>query len=652
MALKSVVQIEVQDAEFQRFSAMFDKYKEGLAATPDAWKAADVAAAAATGAIAAGAEGLHHHVVLINQAATASKAAAAHTVSQAGAWHSMARDARSFAGHVADATKTLLRWGELTGLISGILGGGGLFGIDRLAINAGERRKSALGLGVSPGEESAFKLNYGRLLSSPDQFLSNINTAKTDYTSDQYRALLAAGVKTEGKDTAQIGTETIAAMKKLVDSVPEGGMFAPTMHARGADSLMSMQDLQRLKNTPSDQVAGYRTSYEKDRQTLDLTKGQARAWQDLQVQLKRAGESIENVFITALTPLAPAIGRLSDAFTKVVSDLLHNPHIAEWIDGLANAIKEFGDWIGGEKFKKDVSGFVDYVGDLMKGAGDFTKGVRGIIDGVEQVGNFLGVLWHTIDEAGRSIAKVAHDVIDPIVNWFGNKTPPSGNEPDDPMTRSPFSTEGTHKQVPFFPKLDIEPGTHREIPFWPKWDGGKFSDPSGEFGPPTGSPANYNVPRGIRNNNPLNISYVPGQEGAVGSDGRFGIYGSQEQGIASAERQLLRYQDRGIDTLTKVLNKWAPSSENDTAAYIARVSRDTGIKPDEQIDFRNRQQAAAIIASMARHETGRQLDPDVVNRGVVGGGAAANGVKRTTVDINVNNATGANITSSVAALAV
>jgi hypothetical protein len=165
---------------------------------------------------------------------------------------------------------------------------------------------------------------------------------------------------------------------------------------------------------------------------------------------------------------------------------------------------------------------------------------------------------------------------------------------------------------------------------------------------------NYNVPRGIRTKNPLLINYVPGQEGAVGSDGRFGIYGSMEQGIASAERQLLRYQDRGLDTLEKIINKWAPPSENDTPAYIADVSRRSGIDPHEQIDFRNRQQAVAVIASMARHETGQQLDPAVINRGVgMGmGGAAANGVKRTTVDINVNNATGANITSSVAQLAV
>lgn len=635
MSLKSVVDIVVNDAEFQRFQALFNNYQAGLAATPAAWSAANTAATATAGAVAAGAQGLQHHVVLINQAAAASKTAAAHTVSQAGAWHSMARDARSFAGHIFDATRSLLRWGEITGVISGILGGGGLFGIDRLAINAGERRKSALGLGVSPGEESAFKLNYGRLLDSPDQMLGGVNEAMHDVTKRV--GLYGAGLQEKdlaGKDAAQVSAELVPLLKKLADQTPDA-MMAQVMQSRHLDQFMTLQDFQRFKNTPADQVAGLRPSFDKDTQTLDLTKEQARAWQDLQVQLKRAGESIENVFVTALAPLAPAIGRLSDAFTKVVSDLLHNPHIAEWIDGLAGSIKEFGDWISTPKFGKDVNDFIDYVSSLVRDAGDFTKNVREMADGLK---DFV-------------------DAIRPILNWLqATKVP---EEFDPQKLGSDAGAWLRHKLGLDSPASDsgaaspsAEPGTHREIPFFPKWDGGKFSDPSGEFGPPTGSPASFSVPRGIRNNNPLNISYVPGQQGAVGSDGRFGIYGSQEEGIASAERQLLRYQDRGIDTLTKVLNKWAPSSENNTAAYISTVARDTGIDPNEKVDFRNRQQAAAIIASMARHETGRKLDPTVVNRGVVAGGAAANGMKQTQTNIRIDNNTGGNATVSVSQLAV
>lgn len=641
MALKSVVDIVVNDAEFQRFQALFNNYQAGLAATPAAWSAANTAATATAGAVAAGAQGLQHHVVLINQAAAASKTAAAHTASQAGAWHSMARDARTFAGHVFEATRSLLRWGELTGVISGILGGGGLFGIDRLAINAGGRRKSALGLGVSPGEESAFKLNYGRLLDSPDQMLGGVNEAMHDLS--KRGALYGAGLQERdlaGKNSAQVSADLVPLLKKLADQTPDSQM-AQVIQSRHLDQFMTLQDFQRLKNTPAGEVAGYKTSYERDSRTLDLTREQALAWQNLQVQLKRAGESIENVFITALTPLAPAIGRLSDAFTKVVSDLLHNPHIAEWIDGLAKSIKEFGDWIGTPKFQKDVNEFIDSVGELVDHAGAFTKSILGIgaglsefESGVQETAKFLDILWHTMDEAGKGIAKVAHFILDPITSLFG-RGPEENQSPTDP-------------------------GTHREIPFFPHWNRNTpFTDPSGEFGPPTGQPSAFhptgspNDPRGIRNNNPLNISYVPGQVGLVGSDGRFGIYGSQEAGIASAERQLLRYQERGIDTLTKVISKWAPPSENDTGAYVARVSRETGIDPNARIDFRNQQQAAAIIASMARHETGRQLDPAVVNRGVgTGLGAAGNGMKQTQTNIRIDNNTGGNATVSVSQLAM
>jgi hypothetical protein len=133
-------------------------------------------------------------------------------------------------------------------------------------------------------------------------------------------------------------------------------------------------------------------------------------------------------------------------------------------------------------------------------------------------------------------------------------------------------------------------------------------------------PTDGSAPRGIRNNNPLNLSYVPGQEGldpSQPSDGRFGRYTSMEAGIAQSFRQMQRHAERrGDDTIAKLVSRWAPPNENDTAGYIDRVSRDTGIAAGDRLDLRDADTLRRLVSSMARVETGRPLDPAVVQRGV------------------------------------
>ncbi len=460
----------------------------------------------------------------------------------------MARNAKTFVGHITDATKTLLRWGELTGLIGGLLGGGGLFGIDRLAIGAGNSRRSAMGLGVTPGEEKAFDVNYGRLV-DPNRFLENINTAKTDVRSNQFLALNASGISSadiQNKNNADLAIESVQALKRLVDKTPLGPMFAPTMSAYRADSVMSLSELQRLKATPANEVAGYGKQYQTDVKALDLTTQQQKAWQDLQVQMHRAGEEIETTFIRGLTPLAPQLEKLSSAFTGLVSSFLQSPQVKAWIDDLAEGLGAFAKFIGTPQFAADVESFTSKVGALARSIGSAFE---------------YAASWVIPDDKSKQAA----------------------------------ATPGTSLN-----KSETAPGE----------SGWGFTPGLGFHWTP------LTEPRGVRNNNPLNLSYAPGQ-GAVGSDGRFGVYDTPEAGFAASERQLLRYQAGGVGTLSGVINKWAPASDgNDTNSYIASVSRGTGLAPDAPLDFRNRETAAAVVAEMARHETGRRFDPEVVQRGV------------------------------------
>lgn len=165
---------------------------------------------------------------------------------------------------------------------------------------------------------------------------------------------------------------------------------------------------------------------------------------------------------------------------------------------------------------------------------------------------------------------------------------------------------------------------NREFQQW-QAGGGGGGMPAAPSGAPAATPAvlppgDQSLPRGLRNNNPLNLTYVSGQPGVQGSDGRFGRYGSIEDGVAAAARQMRIYAGRGVNTLEGIISRWAPPGENNTGAYIAAVARATGLDPRAPIDMNDPQVVSRIVMAMGQHENGRPIpDGEAVLRGVTRG---------------------------------
>lgn len=114
-------------------------------------------------------------------------------------------------------------------------------------------------------------------------------------------------------------------------------------------------------------------------------------------------------------------------------------------------------------------------------------------------------------------------------------------------------------------------------------------------------------PRGIRNNNPGNLEWLPpgrAWNGQIGSDGRFGVYDTPANGVRAMARQLLKYSREGLNTVRSIIAKWAPASENDVGAYARSVAARMGVGPDESISVSA--SLPRLVAAMIRHENGQQ----------------------------------------------
>lgn len=117
------------------------------------------------------------------------------------------------------------------------------------------------------------------------------------------------------------------------------------------------------------------------------------------------------------------------------------------------------------------------------------------------------------------------------------------------------------------------------------------------------------APRGIRNNNPLNLEATVNWTGMTGNDGRFARFETMDQGVAAADRNLQTYATKhGLNTVSGIIGRWAPSTENDTNSYAMTVARELGVDPNAPLDMSDPGVRRQLIASMARVENGQPVD--------------------------------------------
>lgn len=128
------------------------------------------------------------------------------------------------------------------------------------------------------------------------------------------------------------------------------------------------------------------------------------------------------------------------------------------------------------------------------------------------------------------------------------------------------------------------------------------------------------IPRGIRNNNPLNIQKGNNWKGErpSQSDSRFEEFVSMEYGLRAGFIILRNYitghDGRSVkfNTIDKIIRRWAPAFENATGSYISFVASDTKINRYTQIDFKDKKAMVALVRAMARVETGQYIDSKLI----------------------------------------
>ena len=111
-------------------------------------------------------------------------------------------------------------------------------------------------------------------------------------------------------------------------------------------------------------------------------------------------------------------------------------------------------------------------------------------------------------------------------------------------------------------------------------------------------------PRGLRNNNPLNIRRSGDKwQGlkAQQEDREFFQFSEMKWGWRAAFVILCRtyYNKHKLRTIRALITRWAPPKENNTEAYIRRVTDRIGIGPDRELGSPQEHPAQWMMIAMA-----------------------------------------------------
>lgn len=109
-----------------------------------------------------------------------------------------------------------------------------------------------------------------------------------------------------------------------------------------------------------------------------------------------------------------------------------------------------------------------------------------------------------------------------------------------------------------------------------------------------------NLPRGMRQNNPGNLR----SWGDTATHRGFAAFGSMQEGLSAMAGQLIRYGQRGLTSIEKIISTYAPSSENNTAAYIAAVSKKLGVGASQSLNLQDPATLSRLMGAMIHHEQG------------------------------------------------
>ncbi len=372
MAKKPIISVDVQDEAFKRFYELFKEYESKVADLPSEWKKVDDAmngagkgftrSAAHTNALLAGMAAASASVAeAIHQAAKAQHQFDQATRRTHSSMTKLGVATRGVAGTIFGMGKWLLKWGGISATLGAA---GGALGASDLAYNVLSRQRAARGLGMTPGQATAFGTYFGQF-GNAESIASNVAAARNDVSKRWMFARLGIGSQALASDSNfQLNQLVVERIQGLVKSFPRAS-WANLAQAYGLTNFADLQTLRVLRHTSSGTVAGAAAGATAAAPLVGWTPKVARDWIDLEMKMRTAESQITASLVTGLHRLAPQLGVIAKDIANWIQAFTNGPGMQNIVTEVKADLMDFGKTLASPAFKKGLTDFGDNVATIV-----------------------------------------------------------------------------------------------------------------------------------------------------------------------------------------------------------------------------------------------------------------------------------------------
>ena len=371
MAVKSIIDVDVNDDQFKSFMEMFKKYQDAIKKLPGAWGETDKAVS-------------HTRTKFEEMAGTISKQTREQEKMRRevdktnSAMVSLGRSTSRVAGGIKDITVSLLKWGGAVGIFGSVMSAFSLAGFENLARGASQSRSQSMGIGISPGQLQAANITYERF-GGASPTLSRIAEMQSDITQRYYLQNLGISREDiEQKSAFELLPQVLRGVGRGYSGLMEAGTtFNAGAYGYDQFGLSTHQLRQYAEASRTGELEELGARLPGKALSIGGSEQTNRRYQDFLDRLETAGQRLQTTLIDKLVDLADPLSNLVDAFTNLARSALGSQGFKDNLKSFADWINKFAVTLGSEEAKQNMVAFADSVGKVVSGLGRFVSWLAG-----------------------------------------------------------------------------------------------------------------------------------------------------------------------------------------------------------------------------------------------------------------------------------
>lgn len=400
MAAKSIIDIEVNSKEFERFSENWRKYQDSLTKQPEVVRKSGKEVLGLSDSFKKITDSLNMQAQLLFKIAESTggfakntKEAAKHMkdaeesakkmvtggfmgIGMGGIMGGIGAAASGAGGMMLGAAgmignKIVGGLKEGFGMVKDLTfalatGGGNFLGMDRLGAAGYSGYRSSGGLGMNYGHMKAAQNVFGPTM-NVDAMMQAVSTARGDVQSRERRALLSMGISPT-KGTAD---DTLMAVREKAYQFAHNtseSMWGPRLRSSGLGNAgVDIETLRRMKGQTRGQFEAENEEKRQLAKQADVEKQALEKWKNFYKQIDAASTRIESGLLEGLSAVAPLLTEMSRGLSTAISNMLKSDDFKKNIEFLAKQLEGFANYLGGPDFQKDLQDFGTYLKELVEG---------------------------------------------------------------------------------------------------------------------------------------------------------------------------------------------------------------------------------------------------------------------------------------------